>query len=106
MTGQEIYRLIQQTASWADQIGVMVARAESAENKGKKIEITMGEAELKSLESVLIAAEDLITKTEFTIAKMDEWEKGCVDPLTPEEWQEWSDRVRAAISREKEAETT
>lgn len=106
MTGQEIYRLIQQTASWADEIGKMAAQAESKENEGKQIEIKMSGSALKSLESVLILAEDLIKKTEFTIAKMDEWEKGCVDPLTPEEWQEWSDMVRTAISREKEAETT
>lgn len=100
MTGQEIYRLIQQTASWADEIGKMATRAESKENEGKPIEIKMSGAALKSLESVLIAAEDLITKTEFTIAKVDEWEKGCVDPLTPEEWQEWTNRVRAAIKEE------
>lgn len=105
MTGSEIYRLIQQTASWADQIGVMVARAESKENKGKKIEITMSEAELKSLESVLIEAQCLIQATEFTIAKMDEWERGCVAPLTPAEWQEWSDMVRKAIRQEKEGGT-
>lgn len=104
MTGSEIYRLIQQTASWADEIGKMAARAESKENEGQPIEIKFSGAALRSLESVLIAAEDVISKTEFTIAKMDEWEKGCVDPLTTEEWQEWSDRVRAAMKKDKEGE--
>ena len=104
MTGQEIYRLIQQTASWADKIGEIATQAESKENEGKLIEIKMSGAALRSLENVLILAEDLIKKAEFTIAKTDEWEKGCVDPLTTEEWQEWSDRVRAVIKKEQEAQ--
>lgn len=102
MTGEEICRLIQQTARWADKIGEIAARAETKENEGKPIEIKMSGAALRSLESVLIAAEDLIKKTEFTIAKMDEWGKGCLDPLTPEEWQEWTDMVRAEIKKEQE----
>lgn len=103
MTGHEIYRLIQQTASWADQIGVMVARAESKENIGKKIEITMSEAELKSLERVLIEAENLLQKVEFNIGPADDWQRNRIaDPLTPHEWEEWLYYVRR---KKKEGKT-
>ena len=72
MKGREIFSLIQQTAGWADKIGEVICRMEEQDKKEDRVSIELGYYELKSLEEVLIMAEDIIKDTDFSLYHPEE----------------------------------
>ena len=72
MKGREIYNLIQQTAGWADKIGDVICKMEEQGKKEEHVSIKLGYYDLKSLEEVLIMAEDIIKDTDFSLYHPEE----------------------------------
>ena len=72
MKGREIFRLIQSTASWADRIGGVICQMEEQGKKEEHVSIELVYYDLKSLEEVLIMAEDIIRDTDFSLYHPEE----------------------------------
>jgi len=99
MTGQEIYRQIQETAHWEETIDMIQRKAKAEGKTGKRLEVYFWYHELEQLKRVLCTAEALISKADFEIVsnhrpaepratqapEAEPW------PNTPGEWKEMLD---------------